>query len=1019
MTSTSFSIPIAFWPRDVSVASISTSLTCDRNVIVGLEDGLIWVLHGAMHEGCGQENVERPEENKESYIELEPRSLLVGHNTRITALAAMYVQGDSAHTWDWILISVSQDGILSVSSDFKLSIWVFDVSTLAMVKTKVFNVCTRPNATIVALVASNRRASWAAVVCRECVQVVCLDSQKQACYVIPCAENESFAGAEFISDDDIVLWTQSGHVFAYSILELQQPDFERQITPDGTAGQLASPTTKIFPWSKGSLLSDENPVVTCSYMVSDNTVAFGFANGDIWVSDVESALPLMARGLSVKASGDNRLPKGHTGPVRCIFTSDELMERSLLLTGGDDCSTRIWNVSARTETACFNNHSLPVTHFLQVPDDVNSRIRRSVISVAEDYSVAVISIEEMSCIFLFGAYEHPLKAIQWRPPEDYIVLSYADGAAFVWQIILSALTPLRPNEIQNEGAFSSKTPQTGANTELAVHGSRKRIFSSQSRLTVPGGQSPIIDNAPSVPSNKTQQCLDAAKAVLSLLVTENDAYAQSIRKLLNLPSPVAAVALGIKGTYGNISLQSSLAGTQQGGSWCVSPTLTASKFVAVLSLSKAIAQAQNVDVDLDTWSRGYCGAVQDIIGPQFSPPSLSFLVKYWQDPQAEIQEAAKIVLLSTIERLSKADVASLVKYWFDYLPASALPGSCSSQHMARSTIILGILGAEKAEALPERVRKLVALSLTILLNDDQRVSYKVASIDLLAQGFKSWQSFIRADTVLKTLFALAMDEQSGGSLVSRRAKRAVAQIAGVNHALFVATLTQEILECKRVSEKTGLLKLISIIARKSPSVLYSGIPKLSEAIVKSLDPTISHVREAILPVGTSVLLDLVQSFPQIDVHVGSQKLAVGTLEGAIIVYDLQTATRWQILEGHTKAVSAVSFSKDGKTIISCSIKEGNVRLWHPNPGFFGMLMGGGSLWGGNNSTSSTSRTSSGSHSSLPSLSSQHSSRTMNFALQESILTGSEETMCNNIKFDWTGDRVVKLSVFDHIMSFNI
>lgn len=51
---------------------------------------------------------------------------------------------------------------------------------------------------------------------------------------------------------------------------------------------------------------------------------------------------------------------------------------------------------AGAEVACFNNHSRPVTHFLQVPDDVNSRVKRSVISIAEDHSIAIISIEEMS-----------------------------------------------------------------------------------------------------------------------------------------------------------------------------------------------------------------------------------------------------------------------------------------------------------------------------------------------------------------------------------------------------------------------------------------------------------------------------------------------------------------------------------------------------------------------------------------------------------------------------------------------
>ncbi|KAF9128819.1 hypothetical protein BGW39_004710 [Mortierella sp. 14UC] len=115
-----------------------------------------------------------------------------------------------------------------------------------------------------------------------------------------------------------------------------------------------------------------------------------------------------------------------------------------------------------------------------------------------------------------------------------------------------------------------------------------------------------------------------------------------------------------------------------------------------------IATAQNLDVDMETWSKGYCSATQDSVGPKFCPPSLSFLAKYWQDPQAEIQEVTKLILLSAIGRMSKADIASLVKYWSAFLPAAALPDSCSSQYMARSAIILGIIGAETPEALPEK-----------------------------------------------------------------------------------------------------------------------------------------------------------------------------------------------------------------------------------------------------------------------------------------------------------------------------
>ncbi|KAK3816196.1 MAG: hypothetical protein J3Q66DRAFT_258140, partial [Benniella sp.] len=365
------------------------------------------------------------------------------------------------------------------------------------------------------------------------------------------------------------------------------------------------------------------------------------------------------------------------------------------------------------------------------------------------------------------------------------------------------------------------------------------------------------------------------------------------------------ISFGLNSAHGNISIGAPLVNGNPSDSWCVSSAMTASKLIAILSLSKTIASVQNLDVDMDTWSQGYCRAVQDTVGSKFCPSSLSFLAKYWQDPQA-----TRIILLSAIERMSKSEIVSLVKYWSAFCKFLC----CTITRTLSTTFCDG-----RSSSI--RIRKLVALSLTILLNDDSRISYKVASIDLLAQGFATWQPHIRADAVLNTLFFMAMDSQPGNALVSRRARRAIAQIATVNPTLFVTTLTHDIMDAKKPGIKIGFLKLISIFSRKNPGVLYSGVHRIAEAIVKSLDPTHLQVREQLLPVATSVMVDLVQSFPQLDFHVGSQKLAVGTLEGAIVVYDLQTATRWQILEGHTGGVSAVSFSRDGKTIVSCSIKE--------------------------------------------------------------------------------------------------
>lgn len=59
----------------------------------------------------------------------------------------------------------------------------------------------------------------------------------------------------------------------------------------------------------------------------------------------------------------------------------------------------------------------------------------------------------------------------------------------------------------------------------------------------------------------------------------------------------------------------------------------------------------------------------------------------------------------------------------------------------------------------------------------------------------------------------------------------------------------------------------------------------------------------------------------------SQRLALGTNEGAVIMYDLKTASRVFVLEGHQKRLSACSFSPDGRRLVTVSLEESIVMVW--------------------------------------------------------------------------------------------
>jgi WD40 repeat protein len=57
------------------------------------------------------------------------------------------------------------------------------------------------------------------------------------------------------------------------------------------------------------------------------------------------------------------------------------------------------------------------------------------------------------------------------------------------------------------------------------------------------------------------------------------------------------------------------------------------------------------------------------------------------------------------------------------------------------------------------------------------------------------------------------------------------------------------------------------------------------------------------------------------------RLAAGTADGTIHLWDVRTAGECATLRGHTQTVAALTFSPDGKTLVSGG-RDGQARIWH-------------------------------------------------------------------------------------------
>jgi WD40 repeat protein len=232
---------------------------------------------------------------------------------------------------------------------------------------------------------------------------------------------------------------------------------------------------------------------------------------------------------------------------------------------------------------------------------------------------------------------------------------------------------------------------------------------------------------------------------------------------------------------------------------------------------------------------------------------------------------------------------------------------------------------------------------------------------------------------------------TGNSAMTLMARQAIIQIATYNTPLFITTLTFDLVHSKKVYERQAELQLLSLFINKKPLIIYPFLSKIVEAVVKSLDPNVPNMRENMIQSVTLSLHDLVKKYPNIAFHGHSQRIAIGSIDGLILIYDLKTGTRWQILEGHQKPISAVSFSPDGKLIASYSLEEASVRIWQPSPSFLGMLVGTFNSSESNNTPMKSIR-----------------SYTVGKEIQGEENSISLNAIIENVRFEWTSENKVKL-----------
>ena len=536
---------------------------------------------------------------------------------------------------------------------------------------------------------------------------------------------------------------------------------------------------------------------------------------------------------------------------------------------------------------------------------------------------------------------------------------------------------------------------------------------------------------------------------------------------LNPTSPF--VSIGFRGPNGFISFPvRSLDRTTSLDEWTTSPTTTASRLLQIVSLSRCVLTTKGMQEHIIQLITHYGILLRGAVGEEYRMPSLPYLAKFWQDPVVDVQEAARSLFETCLKGMSEETQTLTIQYWHPQLPSVVKK---LNKQSIRAALILGILGCDPQAAFNVRVCRDVAESLDTILKEESRNLYRLIAIELIGKGFSVWEPHVNGTSILRTLVTFtglvnsaagashtqANAGASGGASVQATsesvsspgisstvaatvaasgvsthhpiqpvialvtltpalmvmARQALMNIATSHPALFISTLTFDLVHTKNTSDRGGELKLLGLFISRKPAILFQYLPSIVEAMVKTLDPNTPHIRESLQQIVTVNIAELVKAYPTIDFHAKTQRLAVGLSDGNIIIYDLRTATKIFVLVGHVKPVHAVSFSSDGKLIATYSVDENCVKIWQPSSGFLGTLVGAisGSVTG--NATGAALSNVGGAGSCKP-------FRSFNIGTPGDSGRLSVTSILQCVKFEWKSDRSVKLYAMNQFeLVFNV
>lgn len=234
----------------------------------------------------------------------------------------------------------------------------------------------------------------------------------------------------------------------------------------------------------------------------------------------------------------------------------------------------------------------------------------------------------------------------------------------------------------------------------------------------------------------------------------------------------------------------------------------------------------------------------------------------------------------------------------------------------------------------------VLLSTLKKMLKSEHEGYYITAASILGKGMEHWKNELNSDQIKEIVEDLVLYGCKDSQQHKQVFYKALISIASCDFIDFIEILAKEI-ENMDIDPlyPSSCIRVLDLFIEQKYDEMAAYLPAVIELIVRTLNPHNPMLRKMTIEKAGHTLKTLLMKLPMITFSQKMQRLAIGTMDNLVVVYDLKTASQWKILKGHNGPVCAVEFNKSGDFLASFSSVDCTVRIWKLKSGFFQDLIG--------------------------------------------------------------------------------